>query len=190
MGIPEEDLSDIVTRWREANRRIRDLWYKMDAAAVQIITQGGAVGVNNVVIAREFNYEQGTDCMTITLPSGRKLYYIEPQIGQNQWGSPSISYMGMDQTTKKWKRIETYGGKLVENCVQAIARDCLAQAIEHLEAAGLPVIFHIHDEVVIDCPPNAATLEDVVKIIAQPIPWAPDLPLGADGWVGQFFKKD
>ena len=190
MGIPEEDLPDIVTRWRDANRRIRDLWYKMDAAAVQIITQGGAVGVNNVVIAREFNYEQGTDCMTITLPSGRKLYYIEPQIGQNQWGSPSISYMGMDQTTKKWKRIETYGGKLVENCVQAIARDCLAQAIEHLEAAGLPVIFHIHDEVVIDCPPNAATLEDVVKIIAQPIPWAPDLPLGADGWVGQFFKKD
>ena len=190
MGIPEEDLPDIVTRWREANRRIRDLWYKMDAAAVQIITQGGAVGVNNVVIAREFNYEQGTDCMTITLPSGRKLYYIEPQIGQNQWGNPSISYMGMDQTTKKWKRIETYGGKLVENCVQAIARDCLAQAIEHLEAAGLPVIFHIHDEVVIDCSPNAATLEDVVKIIAQPIPWAPDLPLGADGWVGQFFKKD
>ena len=190
MGIPEEDLPDIVTRWRDANRRIRDLWYKMDAAAVQIITQGGAVGVNNVIVAREFNYEQGTDCMTITLPSGRKLYYIEPQIGQNQWGNPSISYMGMDQTTKKWKRIETYGGKLVENCVQAIARDCLAQAIEHLEAAGLPVIFHIHDEVVIDCNPDAATLEDVVKIIAQPIPWAPDLPLGADGWVGQFFKKD
>ncbi len=190
MGIPEEDLPDIVTRWREANRRIRDLWYKMDAAAAQIITQGGAVGVNNVVIAREFNYEQGTDCMTITLPSGRKLYYVEPQIGQNQWGNPSISYMGMDQTTKKWKRIETYGGKLVENCVQAIARDCLAQAIEHLEAVGLPVIFHIHDEVVIDCNPNAATLEDVVKIIAQPIPWAPDLPLGAEGWVGEFFKKD
>ena len=190
MGIPEEDLPDIVTRWRDANRRIRDLWYKMDAAAVQIITQGGAVGVNNVIVAREFNYEQGTDCMTITLPSGRKLYYIEPQIGQNQWGNPSISYMGMDQTTKKWKRIETYGGKLVENCVQAIARDCLAQAIEHLEAAGLPVIFHIHDEVVIDCNPDAATLEDVVKIIAKPIPWAPDLPLGADGWVGQFFKKD
>ena len=190
MGIPEEDLPDIVTRWRDANRRIRDLWYKMNAAAVQVITQGGSVGVNNVVIARELNYSQGTDCMTITLPSGRKLYYIDPQIGQNQWGNPSISYMGMDQTTKKWKRIETYGGKLVENCVQAIARDCLAQAIEHLEAAGLPVIFHIHDEVVIDCNPDAATLEDVVKIIAQPIPWAPDLPLGADGWVGQFFKKD
>ena len=193
MGIPEEDLPDIVTRWREANRRIRDLWYKMDAAAVQIITQGGAVGVNNVVVAREFNYEQGTDCMTITLPSGRKLYYIEPQIGQNQWGNPSISYMGMDQTTKKWKRIETYGGKLVENCVQAIARDCLAQAIEHLEAAGLPVIFHIHDEVVIDIKPWASDKEmlaETVEIMSRPIPWAPGLPLGADGWVGKFFKKD
>lgn len=190
MGIAEEDLPDIVNRWRDANKRIRDLWYKVDSAAVQVITQGGAVGVNSIVIAREYNYEQGTDCMTMLLPSGRKLYYIEPQIGQNQWGNPSISYMGMDQTTKKWKRVETYGGKLVENCVQAIARDCLAQAIEHLEAAGLPVIFHIHDEVVIDCPPDSATLEDVVKIMSLPISWAPGLPLNADGWIGKFFKKD
>ena len=127
MGIPEEDLPDIVTRWRDANRRIRDLWYKMDAAAVQIITQGGAVGVNNVVIAREFNYEQGTDCMTITLPSGRKLYYVDPKLGVNRWGNPSITYMGVNDKNK-WCVIETYGGKLVENCVQAIARDCLAQA--------------------------------------------------------------
>lgn len=190
MGIPEEDLPDIVARWREANSRITDLWYKMDAAAVQVIGQGGSVGVNKIVLAREFNYQQGADCMTITLPSGRKLYYVQPQIDQNQWGSPSISFMGMDQTTKKWKRIETYGGKLVENCVQAIARDCLAQAIEHLESAGLPVVFHVHDEVVIDCLPDAATLEKVVQIMNNPIPWAPGLPLGADGWVGTFFKKD
>ena len=190
MGIPEEDLPDIVNRWRDANKRIRDLWYKMDASAVQVISQGGAVGLNCLVIARELDYNRGTDYMTITLPSGRKLYYNAPQLGVNQWGNPSISYLGMDQTTKKWKRIETYGGKLVENCVQAIARDCLAQAIEHLEAAGLPVIFHIHDEVVIDCEPNTATLEDVVQIMARPISWAPDLPLGADGWVGKFFKKD
>ena len=190
MGIPEEDLPDIVARWREANSRITDLWYKMDAAAVQVIGQGGSVGVNKIVLAREFNYQQGADCMTIILPSGRKLYYVQPQIDQNQWGKSSISFMGMDQTTKKWKRIETYGGKLVENCVQAIARDCLAQAIEHLEAAGLPVVFHVHDEVVIDCPPSAATLENVVQIMNNPIPWAPGLPLGADGWVGKFFKKD
>ncbi len=187
---PTEQLEDIKNRWRASNKRIVDLWYKMQSAAVQVISQGGSVGLKCLVLAREFNYEQGTDCMTITLPSGRKLYYVAPQIGQNQWGNPSISYMGMDQKTKKWKRIETYGGKLVENCVQAIARDCLAQAIDHLEAAGLPVVFHVHDEVVIDCDPNAATLEGVVKIMAQPIPWAPDLPLDADGWVGQFFKKD
>ena len=193
MGIPEEDLPDIVSRWRDANKRIRDLWYKVDAAAVQVITQGGSVGVNSIVLAHEWDANQGTDYMTITLPSGRKLFYNAPQIGVNQWGNPSISYMGMDQTTKKWKRIETYGGKLVENCVQAIARDCLAQAIEHLEAEGLPVIFHIHDEVVIDIKPWASDKEmlaKTVEIMSRSIPWAPGLPLGADGWVGKFFKKD
>ena len=193
MGIPEEDLPDIVSRWRDANKRIRDLWYKVDAAAVQVITQGGSVGVSSIILAHEWDATQGTDYMTITLPSGRKLFYNAPQIGLNQWGNPSISYMGMDQTTKKWKRIETYGGKLVENCVQAIARDCLAQAIEHLEAAGLPVIFHIHDEVVIDIRPfadNDAMLAKTVEIMSRPVPWAPGLPLGADGWVGKFFKKD
>lgn len=193
MGIPEEDLPDIVSRWRDANKRIRDLWYKVDAAAVQVITQGGSVGVSSIILAHEWDATQGTDYMTITLPSGRKLFYNAPQIGVNQWGNPSISYMGMDKTTKKWKRIETYGGKLVENCVQAIARDCLAQAIEHLEAAGLPVIFHIHDEVVIDIRPfadNEAMLAKTVEIMSRPVPWAPGLPLGADGWVGKFFKKD
>lgn len=193
MGIPENDLSDIVSRWREANKRIRDLWYKVDSAAVRVIVQGGSIGVNNLIFSHEWDANQNTDYLTVTLPSGRKLYYNAPQIGENQWGNPSISYMGMDQTTKKWKRIETYGGKLVENCVQAIARDCLAQAIEHLEAAGLPVVFHIHDEVVIDVKPWADSdtmLNTVVKIMSRPVPWAPGLPLNADGWVGTFFKKD
>ena len=193
MGIPEDDLPDIVSRWREANKRIRDLWYKVDSAAVRVIVQGGSIGVNNLIFSHEWDANQNTDYLTVTLPSGRKLYYNAPQIGENQWGNPSISYMGMDQTTKKWKRIETYGGKLVENCVQAIARDCLAQAIEHLEAAGLPVVFHIHDEVVIDVKPWAdrdTMLNTVVKIMSRPVPWAPGLPLNADGWVGTFFKKD
>lgn len=190
MGIPEEDLPDIVSRWREANRRIRDLWYAVDAAAVNVIKNGGTVGVNGLLIGREINTTQDADYLFIQLPSGRTLYYNSPQIGVNQWGKPSISYMGMDQTTKRWKRIETYGGKLVENCVQAIARDCLSQAIDHLEAAGLPVVFHVHDEVVIDCTPDAATLDDVVRIMTRPIPWAPDLPLGADGWIGKYFRKD
>ena len=190
MGLSEDELPEIVNRWRNANRNIRDLWYAMDNAAVRVVTRGGIVNVNGLRLSHEFDYAQNADHLTIRLPSGRSLYYQNPEIGENQWGRPSISYLGMDQTTKKWKRIETYGGKLVENCVQAIARDCLAQAIEHLEAAGLPVVFHIHDEVVIDCDPAAATLEDVVRIMTQPIPWAPGLPLGADGWTGEFFKKD
>lgn len=110
----------------------------------------------------------------------------------NRWGNPSITYMGLNDKNK-WGRIETYGGKLVENCVQAIARDCLAQAIEHLEEAGFPVVFHVHDEVVIDIAPYAdhdTMLKTVVQIMAQPIPWAQGLPLGAEGWVGTFFKKD
>ena len=192
MGIPEEDLPDIVSRWRDANKRIRDLWYKVDAAAVQVITQGGSVGVSSIILAHEWDATQGTDYMTITLPSGRKLFYNAPQIGVNRWGRPSITYMGVNDKNK-WGHIETYGGKLVENCVQAIARDCLAQAIEHLEAAGLPVIFHIHDEVVIDIRPfadNEAMLAKTVEIMSRPVPWAPGLPLGADGWVGKFFKKD
>ena len=193
MGLTEEELPDIVSRWREANKRIRDLWYAMDNAAVQVIAKGGSVGVNGLLLAREYDYDNGTDCLTIPLPSGRKLYYISPGIGQNAWGRPSISYMGMDQATKKWRRIETYGGKLAENCVQAIARDCLAASIDRLEAAGLPVVFHVHDEVVIDVAPwdtEDAMLSTVCSIMGEPVPWAPDLPLKADGWVGRYFRKD
>ena len=191
--LPDEEVQDIVNRWREANSKIRDLWYAFDSAAVQVINYGGSVKVRCCTVAREYDCVQGTTCLTILLPSGRKLYYVDPAIGENRWGNPSISYMGMDQTTKKWKRIETYGGKLVENCVQAIARDCLAQAIDHLEEAGYPVVFHVHDEVVIDIAPyadNETMLKSVVEIMAQPIPWAQGLPLGAEGWVGTFFKKD
>ena len=190
MGIPEDDLPDIVQRWRDTNKRICDLWYKMNSAAVEAISTGSSVGVGRLLVSCEYDAVHEVEYLTVLLPSGRKLYYNSPQIGENKWGGPSISYMGMDQTTKKWKRIETYGGKLVENCVQAVARDCLAQAIENLEKEGLPVVFHLHDEVVIDCRADTATLDDVVNIMSRPIPWAPGLPLNADGWVGGFFKKD
>lgn len=190
MGLTEEELPDIVNRWREANRRIRDLWYAMENAAVRVISEGGSVGVGCVLLSREYDQNTGADCMTILLPSGRKLYYINPKLGVNQWDKPSINYMGMKQSTKRWGTVETYGGKLVENCVQAIARDCLASAIERLEAAGMPVVFHVHDEVVIDIPADRANLDAVVQIMRAPIPWAADLPLNADGWTGMFFRKD
>lgn len=190
MGLTETELPDIVNRWRDANKRIRDLWYSMEAAAVQVIQTGQPVGLRSLVLAREMDAGNNLDFLTIRLPSGRKLYYAHPSLGQNQWGKPSITYMGMDQTTKKWKLIETYGGKLVENCVQAIARDCLAEAIERLEAANYPVVFHVHDEVVVECTAERASLDDIAAIMGQPVSWAPDLPLGADGWVGAFYKKD
>ena len=185
--LPDEEIQDIVDKWRNTNPKIRNLWYSFNDAAILVIQNGGSVRVRCCTISCECDCIRETSCLTIALPSGRKLYYIDPAVGENRWGGPSISYMGMDQTTKKWRRIETYGGKLVENVVQAIARDCLAQAIDRLEAAGLPVVFHIHDEVVIDTPAfgsNDAMLGKVVEIMSLPIPWAQGLPLGADGWVG------
>ena len=130
------------------------------------------------------------DFMTIQLPNGRKLFYAHPHMGQNRFGKPSLCYYGMNQNTKKWEVVETYGGKLVENITQATARDCLAEAIDRLEAAGYPVVFHIHDEVVIDAPPGRQSLEDVEIIMSQTPNWAQGLPLNADGWVNAFFKKD
>lgn len=190
--LPDEEIKDIVDKWRNTNPKIRNLWYSFNDAAIRVIQNGGSLRVRCCTFTRECDCIRGTTCMTVSLPSGRKLYYVEPSVGENRWGGPSITYMGMNDKNK-WGRIETYGGKLVENVVQAIARDCLAQAIEHLEAAGLPVVFHIHDEVVIDTAAfdtNDAMLDKVVKIMSTPIPWAEGLPLGADGWVGAFFKKD
>lgn len=190
--LPDEEIKDIVDKWRNTNPKIRNLWYSFNDAAIRVIQNGGSLRVRCCTFARECDCIRGTTCMTVSLPSGRKLYYVEPSVGENRWGGSSITYMGMNDKNK-WGRIETYGGKLVENVVQAIARDCLAQAIEHLEAAGLPVVFHIHDEVVIDTAAfdtNDAMLDKVVEIMSTPIPWAEGLPLGADGWVGAFFKKD
>ena len=197
--LSDDEVKGIVDRWRETNSMIRDLWNIVDSAAVTVITNGGAQTIRSettdavITLACELDVITGTRYMTILLPSGRKLYYPSPEIGVNRWGNPSVSYMGQNQTTKRWEKVETYGGKLVENIVQAIARDCLAIAIENLEAQGLHVVFHIHDEVVIDTPAWAdedTMLDTVTKIMTKPIPWAQALPLNADGWVDKFFKKD
>lgn len=197
--LSDDEVKGIVDRWRETNSMIRDLWNIVDSAAVTVITNGGAQTIRSettdavITLACELDVITGTRYMTILLPSGRKLYYPSPEIGVNRWGNPSVSYMGQNQTTKRWERVETYGGKLVENIVQAIARDCLAIAIENLESQGLHVVFHIHDEVVIDTPAWAdedTMLDTVTKIMTKPIPWAQALPLNADGWVDKFFKKD
>lgn len=191
MGLHEDELPDIVSRWRDSNSRIQQLWWDFNSAAIEVIKGGGMRKVQCCTFALERN-RAGTYFMTVQLPSGRKLYYVSPRIGTNRFGGESIIYKGINDKNQ-FADLETYGGKLVENCVQAIARDCLAVAIDRLEAAGYPIVFHIHDEVVIDIAPytfGEDMLEDVVRIMSSPIPWAQGLPLAADGWVGTFFKKD
>ena len=192
MGLTEDELPDIVHRWRSANKRIVDLWYALERAAIDTIRTGRPTGIKGLALAIEGDTETDQWFLTITLPSGRKLYYARPRLLPGPHGD-AIHYQGMDQTTKKWKDLETYGGKLVENCVQAIARDCLAENIERLESAGFPVVFHVHDEVVIDKrdqgDPKADLLE-VCRIMGQPIAWAPGLPLKAEGWIDCYYKKD
>ncbi|MCL2212843.1 MAG: DNA polymerase [Oscillospiraceae bacterium] len=192
MGLTEEELPDIVSRWRNSNRRICDYWYACENAAISVVEKGGTVGVGNVIFSREYSQCGGLDFMTIALPSGRKLFYANPILGSNSWGKAQVEYMGVDQTKKTWGRISTYGGKLVENITQAVARDCLARAIGRLENNGFRIIMHIHDEIVIEDAGFIAgySLEKVIKIMSLPMPWGAGLPLAADGWVGKYFKKD
>lgn len=190
MGLSEDELPDIVSRWRKSNRRIQDLWYTYQNAAIKAINEGGPVHAGHVIFAREFDALRGQDFMTITLPSGRKLFYAKPYIGTNQWGGDSIHYSGVNQTSKKFETVDTYGGKLAENITQAIARDCLAESIERLEAAGYPVVFHVHDEVCIDIDESRADLGEVCRIMSIRPTWAPDLPLKAEGYISKYFKKE
>ena len=190
MGLTEEELPDIVSRWRDANRRIKDLWYAYENAALLAVSEGKPTMTHKVMFAREYDALRGQDFMTIALPSGRKLYYAKPFIGQNRFGGESICYSGVNQTSRKVETIETYGGKLTENITQAVARDCLAESIERLEAAGYPVVFHVHDEVCIDIEESRANLADVCRIMAIRPEWAQDLPLKAEGYVSKYFKKE
>lgn len=189
MGLTEEELPDIVRRWRQSNKRIVDLWYSVDSAAVACVRTTQPQGTHGILFSRESDYSTGQDFLTITLPSGRKLFYAKPYLSPNKWGNDSLHYFGMDQTSKKWKELETYGGKLVENIVQAIARDCLAVAMQRLEGAGFRIVFHVHDECIIDAQ-KGASLKEACAVMGQPISWAEGLLLRADGFAGQFYRKD
>lgn len=188
MGIDEADLMDIVNRWRNSNKRIVDLWYSVENAALNAVKTGSPVAIKNLIFAREV--EGSLDSLTVTLPSGRRLFYNNPVIKPNAWGNESICYMGVNQTSKKWEEIPTYGGKLVENIVQAISRDCLAVSMVRLNNFGYDVVMHIHDEVVVDAKKDYADLEKICKIMGQPIPWAKDLILKAEGFTTEYYKKD
>lgn len=194
MGIPEDELPGITQRWRKANPHIVNLWYACENAAIETIKSGGARAVNDK-LSYSMSGNDDRRFLVAHLPSGRDLFYADPYLTQNRFGSESIGHWGVDQTSKKWKQLETYGGKLVENITQAVARDCLAQAIDHLEQRGFHVVFHVHDEVIVevpeqDYPDRDAALETISRIMSEPISWAPGLPLNADGWTGDFYTKD
>lgn len=190
MGLTEEELPDIVRRWRSANKRIVDLWYSLENAALEVMRTGQPVGIKGLIIARESDIQNELDFLTITLHSGRKLFYTRPFLANNDFGKEALHYWGMDQESKKWQKISTYGGKLVENVVQAIARDCLAETLKRLDLVGYQTVMHIHDEVVLDVPKGQADLDKVKEIMKTPISWAPGLPLNADGFISEYYMKD
>jgi DNA polymerase len=190
MGLKEEELAEIVKCWRASNKRIVDLWYSIENAALQVVETGQMAIIKGLTIAREADYNNRQDFLTITLPSGRKLFYVRPFIQINEFGRQGLYYRGINQDTKKWTSIPTYGGKLTENIVQAIARDCLAESLKRLEMAGYQTIMHIHDEAILDVPIEKADLKTVTDIMGQPISWAPGLLLSTDGYETEFYKKE
>lgn len=188
-GLAEEELPDIVQRWRNANPRIRDLWYAVEQAALTTMQTAQPQGINGLIFRYEGELMYGQSFLTVQLPSGRKLFYPKPFLKENQFGKMAIHYYTVGQQTKKWEVASTYGGKMTENIVQAIARDCLAETLRRIEQLGLQVVFHVHDEVIIDAPMEV-TVEQICDLMAEPISWAPGLLLKGAGFESSYYMKD
>jgi DNA polymerase len=188
MGLTEEELPDIVLRWRNANKRIVDLWYSIEQAALKVMQTAEPQAINGLIFALEGDMLYGQCFLTVRLPSGRKLFYPKPFLQENQFGKMALHYYSTG-SNKKWGVESTYGGKMTENIVQAIARDCLAETLKRIEDKGLHVVFHVHDEVIIDAP-EETTVDEICGLMADPIPWAPGLILKGAGFEGQYYMKD
>lgn len=189
MGLSEEELPDIVHRWRSANQRIVDLWQAVEQAALTVMQTGETQAIYGLIFALEGDAIYGQSFLTVRLPSGRKLFYPKPFLQENLFGKMALHYYTVGQQTKKWEVTSTYGGKLTENIVQAIARDCLAVTLRRIFEQGLQVVFHVHDEVIIDAPMDV-TAETVCGWMAEPIPWAPGLILKGAGFESPYYMKD
>lgn len=185
--IPEEELQGIVDAWRAANPTIPKLWRTCEMAAKTAIREHRTVRIRHGIA---FSYVNGN--LFVKLPGGRKLCYWGTRLRQDDMtGRESIVYMGVNQTTKQWQETETYGGKLVENIVQATARDCLAVAMTRVAALGYKIVMHVHDEMIVDVPiEDKDALTVINKCMADPIDWAPGLPLKGDGYETPFYMKD
>ena len=188
MGLTEEELPDIVKRWRASSKRIYDFWYKVEAAAQEAIEYGTVT-----VLEHGITFSRDENFLFVKLPSGRSLFYNNPMLRPNERNSKEIWFMGLNQTNKKWGWISTWGGKLVENIVQAVARDLLCNAIQNLMTAGYTINFHIHDEVVLEVPDNdlSKNLDDAISRMCALPEWANGLPLNADGFDhASYYKKE
>lgn len=188
MGLEEDDLPELVSQWRGANQQIVRLWSDLNQSAIDAVESNSAL-----ICARgQIKVYQSNGFLVIRLPSGRELFYASARLTTNRFGQPAVAYDSMNQTTRKWQETETYGGKLVENSVQAIARDCLAETMLKLDAQGLDIQMHVHDEVVIQIPETGAdkTLETITDTMGEPLDWAPGLNLKADGYLCNYYIKD
>ena len=191
MGLTEEELPNIVELWRQASPKIKELWYTVEKAAVYTVTTGNPMTLEHGITFRfEVDPFYGYRYMTIELPSGRKLFYPDPHIKLNNFDKEAVHFK--TQLNNAWVTESTYGGKLVENITQAVARDCLALTLIRLYGNGLPAIMHIHDEAVIEVPKDEAAeyLDIVEKTFALPIPWAEGLVLTAAGFTNDYYMKD
>lgn len=186
MGLQEEELPALVDQWRVSNTNITKLWKELEHTAL--------VAVKNKIVTRSKKgvaFQVARGMLFITLPSGRRLAYAKPSIGINRFDRECLLYRDTDQATRKWGEVETYGGKLAENITQAIARDCLAEAMLRLDRAGYDIVMHVHDEVVLDVPNTRKNaLEEASAIMGAPIDWAPGLVLRADGYECSYYRKD
>lgn len=182
MGLDEQEMKHIVDAWRQANPNITQYWWDIDQAAKDAITTGEPQHIRNITL----HTERGM--LFITLPSGRRLAYAKPAIGTNRFGGDSITCFGIG-TNRKFEKQETYGGKLVENITQAVARDLLSHSITLLEKTGHDIVMHIHDEVVIEAPPET-TVDEVCDLMSQAPQWADGIPLTADGYECNYYMKD
>lgn len=183
MGLTEDELPELVSVWRDTNPAITKLWWDIDKAAKKCVKNRTSTKTHGIT----FKWQSGI--MFVKLPSGRELAYCKPHITMNKFDSECIGYWGVDQTTKQWCEIKTYGPKLVENIVQGIARDCLRDAIENVVELGLKPVMHVHDEIIVDAP-KSASLDEMVKAMCKVPKWAEGLPLNADGYECSFYMKD
>ena len=182
MGLTEEEMQSIVSQWREASPRICNFWRQAEGAAKAALQKPGNTFK---VPSCEVYYRRDADALRCKLPSGRLLSYWGARLDKDG----SICFMGQNQTTRKWEKTSTWGGKLVENIVQAVARDCLAVSLLRLDGAGYKVTFHVHDEVIVEAP-DGTRWQDVAEVMGKPIYWAPGLLLRGDGYETKFYMKD